>query len=119
MEWRKAKRNAVDPSNSPQIPMLILIQDKQADRAVMWSKLIHVAELLRNMNNYHTLMALVAGLNNASIQRLKNTRATVPPKLLNVWSSRDWITFHSIPFHSILRHSTPLHSNLFHCIALH
>jgi hypothetical protein len=29
------------------------------------------------MNNYHTLMAMVAGLNNASVQRLKNTRSQV------------------------------------------
>jgi hypothetical protein len=41
-------------------------------------------QLLQKMNNFHTLMALVAGLNNASLQRLNKTRSAVPPKLLQV-----------------------------------
>ena len=52
----------------------------------MLAKLFRVAELLRKMNNFHTLMALVAGLNNASLQRLKSTKKLVGDQLLQSWS---------------------------------
>jgi hypothetical protein len=92
------------------IPCLVLWQEKQADRArfespslqftnllllfvwiiyferSMLAKLYRVAELLRKSNNFHTLMALVAGLNNASLQRLKSTKKLVGDQLLQSWA---------------------------------
>ncbi len=37
------------------------------------------------MNNYHTLMAIVAALNNAAVQRLKQTKGAISTKTLQVW----------------------------------
>src|SRR6185437_2266885 len=39
---------------------------------------------LRKMNNYHTLMGIVAGLNMSSINRLKHTLNDVGPVVQNV-----------------------------------
>ncbi|PWN44889.1 ras GEF [Ceraceosorus guamensis] len=53
---------------------MILMQSKAKVRAKMLEKFMRVASLLRNVNNYNTLHAVLAGLGNASIHRLKTTR---------------------------------------------
>ena len=41
-------------------------------------------QYLHELKNFSTLMAFVAGLNNAAITRLKHTRAEIPSKLTKV-----------------------------------
>ncbi|PWN33248.1 ras GEF [Meira miltonrushii] len=53
---------------------LVLVQSKAKQRAKMLEKFMEVATILRRTNNYNTLHAILAGLGNASIHRLKNTR---------------------------------------------
>lgn len=53
---------------------LVLVQSKAKQRARMLEKFMEVATILRRTNNYNTLHAILAGLGNASIHRLKNTR---------------------------------------------
>lgn len=62
---------------------LILWQETKKDRAAFISKFIRVGLILRNLNNYHTLMGIVVGLNRSSITRLRATLAECDQKLLN------------------------------------
>mmetsp|Transcript_17426 Transcript_17426/g.44379 ORF Transcript_17426/g.44379 Transcript_17426/m.44379 type:complete len:1036 (-) Transcript_17426:126-3233(-) len=67
------------------VPSLILWQDKLKDRANMVIKFLTIAQHLLNMNNYNTLMGIVAGLNLSAVSRLKFTFEEVKrqqPKLL-------------------------------------
>ena len=49
------------------------------DRVAMMEKLIKVAHKLLGLQNYNSAMAIVAGLNNAPILRLKHTKARLAP----------------------------------------
>lgn len=53
---------------------MILIQSKTKVRARMLEKFMEVAGILRKINNYNTLHAVLAGLGQTSIHRLKLTR---------------------------------------------
>lgn len=59
---------------------MILIKDNVRKRAARFAKLIEVADHLHALRNFSTLMAFVAGFNNAAIVRLKHTRAELPGK---------------------------------------
>jgi hypothetical protein len=48
------------------------------------SKVIDIANILVQRNNYSTLMAIIAGINKASISRLKLSLKEVPPKAIKV-----------------------------------
>jgi len=54
---------------------LILQQTKLRKRVKMMSKFIKIAECLRQLNNYHLLMAIVSSFSSAAVARLKWTRA--------------------------------------------
>jgi hypothetical protein len=62
------------------IATLIVSEDKIRMRVKRFVKFIKVADCLRKMHNYHTLMAVLSGLNEGSIYRLKHTRAEIPPR---------------------------------------
>lgn len=49
-------------------------------RVKIFTKLIYIADYLRKLNNYSTLMAFVAVFNNSSITRLTDTISELPPK---------------------------------------
>ncbi|CAI6339166.1 unnamed protein product [Periconia digitata] len=51
----------------------ILLRDKAKHRATMMEKWMKVARQLRIMNNYNTLGAIIAGIKNVSVFRLKET----------------------------------------------
>ncbi|TPX45820.1 hypothetical protein SeLEV6574_g03628 [Synchytrium endobioticum] len=58
----------------------ILLQRKTKLRAKTMSKFMKIAIVLRNSNNYNSLMAVLAGLNSAPIARLHNTRRLLMDK---------------------------------------
>ncbi|KAJ3357159.1 hypothetical protein HDU91_005452 [Kappamyces sp. JEL0680] len=62
--------------------MSILDMKTAKQRAERFSKLLEIASHLLALNNYSSLMALIAGLNKACISRLKQTIKEVHPKLL-------------------------------------
>jgi hypothetical protein len=58
----------------------IVRQDKVKTRARVMQKLILIADHLRKLNNFNTLMAFVAMFNTAAIFRLKHTKSELSPK---------------------------------------
>jgi hypothetical protein len=69
------------------VATLILYHNTQAQRIAMIVKMISLAEALRNLNNFHSLMAVVSGLNTSPIHRLKTHWAKVPKKSLRTLES--------------------------------
>ncbi|OLL21822.1 Ras guanine nucleotide exchange factor A, partial [Neolecta irregularis DAH-3] len=59
------------------VSSVILSRGKAKYRARTLEKFMNIAWLLRNLNNYNTLMAILAGINNASILRLHSTKELV------------------------------------------
>ncbi|KAL1632479.1 hypothetical protein SLS56_003557 [Neofusicoccum ribis] len=57
----------------------ILLRDKPKHRAMMLEKFMKVARKLRELNNYNSLGAVLAGLNGTAIHRLSATRDTISP----------------------------------------
>lgn len=59
---------------------MILVQSKTKQRARMVEKFMSIAAILRHDNNYNTLQAVLAGLGNAAVHRLRMTRELVASK---------------------------------------
>src|ERR1041385_6099644 len=52
----------------------ILLRDKPKHRAIMMEKFMRIARKLRELNNYNSLGAILAGLQSTPIHRLLQTR---------------------------------------------
>jgi hypothetical protein len=59
----------------------ILLRDKPKHRSFMLEKMMKIARELRKMNNYSSLGAFIAGINNSSIIRLSATRDLIDPAI--------------------------------------
>jgi len=66
------------------ITSLIVEPARVKIRAKRYSKLVKVAERLKALNNFSTLMAFLAGFNSSSVIRLKFTRQLLPKKAQEV-----------------------------------
>ncbi|XP_685135.5 RAS guanyl-releasing protein 2 [Danio rerio] len=64
-------------SVSQWIQIMVLSKPTAQQRATVISEFIKVAERLLQLQNFNTLMAVVGGLSNSSIARLKNTQALI------------------------------------------
>ncbi|KAF2069090.1 hypothetical protein CYY_009588 [Polysphondylium violaceum] len=64
------------------VATLIIHPPKVKARARMMARFMRIAEHLKNLNNYNSLMAIIAGLNFSSVYRLKYTREEVPSQIL-------------------------------------
>jgi hypothetical protein len=67
----------------------ILSQEKIKDRVKLWVKFVKIAKQLRLMNNFNSLMAIVAGIQNNAIQRLTQTKALIPKDVLKTMVKLD------------------------------
>ncbi|EFA74821.1 hypothetical protein PPL_11854 [Heterostelium album PN500] len=66
---------------------LILSNDKVKDRARNMAKIIKIAEyLMRPLNNFNTSMAILSGLNAASVHRLRFTKEEMPKHIQQIWA---------------------------------
>lgn len=65
-----------------QVATLICVQPHVKKRAGIADNFIKVAKECLKMRNYNSTMAILSGLSNASVRRLKKTWALVPPKSL-------------------------------------
>eukprot|EP01104_Vermistella_antarctica_P005909 TRINITY_DN16657_c0_g1_i1.p1 TRINITY_DN16657_c0_g1~~TRINITY_DN16657_c0_g1_i1.p1 ORF type:complete len:1049 (+),score=228.63 TRINITY_DN16657_c0_g1_i1:400-3546(+) len=59
----------------------ILWQPTLKERTRTLSKLINIALHLRKLGNFNSLMAIIAGMNHASVHRLKHTKEALPQSL--------------------------------------
>jgi len=64
----------------------ILLQVEQKKRASTIKHFILVADRCRSLNNFSTLMQIIAGLNSTPIYRLRRTWETIPQKTLTLFS---------------------------------
>ncbi|KAG8531102.1 uncharacterized protein KY384_004459 [Bacidia gigantensis] len=68
------------------VSSMILIRDKPKHRALMLEKFMAIAWRLRQLNNYNSLGAIIAGINGTAVHRLVQTRGLVPPeKVKQYW----------------------------------
>ncbi|KAF2723972.1 ras GEF, partial [Polychaeton citri CBS 116435] len=63
----------------------ILLRDKPKHRALMLEKFMRVARKVRELNNYNSLGAIIAGIRSTSIHRLAATRELIPPAVGKDW----------------------------------
>jgi len=59
------------------VSTMILLPPKAKNRAKMMEKIIGIARILKDMQNFSTLMAIVSAMNSAAIHRLHQTRHLV------------------------------------------
>jgi hypothetical protein len=67
------------------VASLILVRDKAKDRVLAFEKIMRVARVVRQLNDYNALGALVAGIHNTAVHRLAATR-----DLLNKDTAKDF-----------------------------
>uniref|UniRef100_A0A3Q3AM96 RAS guanyl releasing protein 4 n=1 Tax=Kryptolebias marmoratus TaxID=37003 RepID=A0A3Q3AM96_KRYMA len=68
------------------VQLMILSRHTAPQRAQVFTKFIHVAQKLRALQNFNTLMAVTGGLCHSSISRLKDTYNLLPPDITKVLS---------------------------------
>jgi hypothetical protein len=68
---------------------LIVCCATHQERVAMVTKIIRIAETVRGLNNYHTLMGLIAGLNMSPVNRLARTFADVDPGLIKTLKAHE------------------------------
>ncbi|KAI8339177.1 ras guanine nucleotide exchange factor domain-containing protein [Chlamydoabsidia padenii] len=59
---------------------MVVMQPKLGKRVALLEKWMTIAVALRDLNNYNTLMAILAGINNAALIRLKQTQERIKKK---------------------------------------
>ncbi|KAK2912987.1 RAS guanyl-releasing protein 4 isoform X1 [Channa argus] len=68
------------------VQLMILSRHTAHQRAQVFTKFIHVAQKLRALQNFNTLMAVTGGLCHSSISRLKDTSNLLPPDITKALS---------------------------------
>ncbi|XP_076592086.1 RAS guanyl-releasing protein 4 isoform X2 [Chaetodon auriga] len=68
------------------VQLMILSRHTAQQRAQVFTKFIHVAQKLRALQNFNTLMAVTGGLCHSSISRLKDTSNLLPPDITKALS---------------------------------
>ncbi|XP_055370231.1 RAS guanyl-releasing protein 4 isoform X2 [Betta splendens] len=68
------------------VQLMILSRHTAQQRAQVFTKFIHVAQKLRALQNFNTLMAVTGGLSHSSISRLKDTYNLLPPDITKALS---------------------------------
>ncbi|KAF7665313.1 hypothetical protein LDENG_00147680 [Lucifuga dentata] len=68
------------------VQLMILSRHTAQQRAQVFIKFIHVAQKLRSLQNFNTLMAVTGGLCHSSISRLKDTSNLLPPDITKALS---------------------------------
>lgn len=86
------------------VATLILSRNTLASRIKTMQFLVEVAVQLRNMNNYHSLMGIVAGTNVSAISRLKHTRDGLGKDLTKKMASLEQLMHPSGSFKHYRKH---------------
>ncbi|EFA83768.1 Ras guanine nucleotide exchange factor [Heterostelium album PN500] len=73
------------------VATMIIQTQKVKARARMMTRFIKIADHLKAMNNYNSLMAIIAGLNFSSVYRLKYTRDELSAQTMRVYGDLEKI----------------------------
>ena len=73
----------------------VMLRDKPKHRALMLEKIFRIGRKLRELNNYNSLGALIAGVKSTAIHRLAETRALIPVEVHKDWMKLDLLMSHS------------------------
>lgn len=65
------------------VASVITWQSTLRGRVRAYTKMIQIAEQMKKLNNFNSLMAILAGLNTSAVYRLKHTRESVPKASLD------------------------------------
>eukprot|EP00002_Diphylleia_rotans_P000841 TRINITY_DN1044_c0_g2_i2.p1 TRINITY_DN1044_c0_g2~~TRINITY_DN1044_c0_g2_i2.p1 ORF type:complete len:942 (+),score=200.02 TRINITY_DN1044_c0_g2_i2:261-2828(+) len=65
----------------------ILWHEDVNSRALMWARMVSLAEQFKELNNFQLLMAVISGLNTSAVHRLKFTREEIPKRSMEVFTS--------------------------------
>ncbi|XP_043914886.1 ras guanyl-releasing protein 3 isoform X1 [Protopterus annectens] len=77
------------------VQLMVLSKHTPSQRAEVITKFINVAQNLRQLQNFNTLMAVVGGLSHSSISRLKETHSHVSPEVAKNWNEMtELVSFH-------------------------
>jgi len=93
--WSSEKRSHVSPNviqllqranrTANWVATCILLQSKVKDRTKVLSKFMTIAKHLKDLNNYNTLMGIIAGLNTVAVSRLKYTFLPIKRNITEIW----------------------------------
>ncbi|XP_072848322.2 ras guanyl-releasing protein 3 isoform X2 [Pogona vitticeps] len=68
------------------VQLMILSKPTPQQRAEVITKFINVAQKLRHLQNFNTLMAVIGGLSHSSISRLKETHSHLSSEVTKDWN---------------------------------
>lgn len=93
--WNKTGKDQTSPNirkmierfnyTTRAITTSILNEEKVKTRARVFTKWIKIAKHLKKLQNYHTLMAVLMGLDDSPVNRLKQTKELVKPKHMMIF----------------------------------
>eukprot|EP01089_Gocevia_fonbrunei_P011722 TRINITY_DN2562_c0_g1_i1.p1 TRINITY_DN2562_c0_g1~~TRINITY_DN2562_c0_g1_i1.p1 ORF type:complete len:410 (+),score=47.39 TRINITY_DN2562_c0_g1_i1:1-1230(+) len=95
------------------VACMTLWQEKGKDRKKVIEKFIGIADNLKKLKNFHTLMGIIAGLNTASVTRLKEAKASVSSKALQTFNKLEQLMHPKSSFKSYREY---LHSQSTPCL---
>ncbi|KAF2221084.1 ras guanine nucleotide exchange factor domain-containing protein [Elsinoe ampelina] len=78
----------------------VLYRDKPKHRALMLEKFMQVARKLRELNNYNSLGAVLAGIKSTPVYRLVQTKDMVSPEVMKDWMKLEILMSQSRSFSS-------------------
>ena len=73
----------------------LLLEPSLNQRAKLMKHLIMISSALRQINNFHLLTAIVSGLSNSAVLRLKWTRLKLPKQVLKILEELEGAPFPS------------------------
>eukprot|EP01104_Vermistella_antarctica_P014558 TRINITY_DN460_c0_g3_i1.p1 TRINITY_DN460_c0_g3~~TRINITY_DN460_c0_g3_i1.p1 ORF type:complete len:1428 (+),score=393.76 TRINITY_DN460_c0_g3_i1:424-4707(+) len=74
------------------VPSAIIDERKLKDRVKLYNKFIMVAQQLLKLKNFHSLTAIISGLNNAAVTRLKYTKSKLPKRSVELLNDMEKLT---------------------------
>ena len=73
----------------------LLQESTLANRSRMLKQFIMISQALRQLNNLHLLTAIISGLSNSAVLRLKWTRLKLPKQVLKIMEDLEGATSNS------------------------
>lgn len=93
--WSSEKRGHIAPNviqllqranrTANWVATCVLLHPKVKERTKILTKFMTIAKHLKDMNNYNTLMGIIAGLNTVAISRLRHSFVNIKKQVSETW----------------------------------